>query len=540
MSAIGDYVHYSKMGYLNFGTEKANGREINKKNNEGENKGKTVLETYYTNTKMRNEMLRNTAMSEEEQQRLANMIAGLMAPAKLEDEAQKKRADELWEDLKKFLIEEFHSDDLADRIVRGAGNVLHRGSKIGVSTIETKEGKQTFLGTVFKRLNGLQDAINGLLDGQKSKNKLKSNLDQIYKELLKILDLEDEFIESTGYNFTAMKEKAEAKGISFSQGFRKGSTKERGMMINNKKGSVVDLVNQCISTFKDLANLEKGTLLETTISLASILSGSIAVDNVQKYISEAVVGKNTKENIYATAQFSKEVDWKTVLGKDYTEPINEIMEIKTKATQDKVDTVLTWKDNKSNQTKLVGISAKNLSVHTNATIKLVEGVSLLNLLQDFENIDFVNHYLNIAALHDKEQQPLQGSRYSDLINKAHLAIKANILIKALQGHKLDSSVPELLVLNDNNTGAVYVFDIYNLIYQVLSSIGGSEPFGNSVIEENSYGEDITKIHFINSWVDNDSRDYGPRISNLLADVHSNKMRVGLKITSDLLNLAMKN
>ena len=141
--------------------------------------------------------------------------------------------------------------------------------------------------------------------------------------------------------------------------------------------------------------------------------------------------------------------------------------------------------------------------------------SLLYLIQD-ESPQFVNHYLNIAAIHPKKSSISLGADWQG----AHEAMKYTVLYKALSGDTYGRNKASLFLVNDNSrAGGVKIYEMADLLNKAFKNIDkyatiGGLPKGMETIQ--------------NRWAVSGPEE---RIAKFLSTVHNYKIYAALKLNT---------
>lgn len=160
------------------------------------------------------------------------------------------------------------------------------------------------------------------------------------------------------------------------------------------------------------------------------------------------------------------------------------------------------------------ISAKNIALDSGFNVHILSGASFLTLIQD-EDADFINHYLNITALHN-DIEPSSG-----LITSAHNVMKEIILLKAISGGTLGRTSADTFIVNNNRASgidSVQIYDINELLKKAYENI-------EEYTEITLGGGDLSNYRFRNDF---EASSYEARITKLIAQVHNNKVMAALK------------
>ena len=244
-------------------------------------------------------------------------------------------------------------------------------------------------------------------------------------------------------------------------------------------------------------SLQKGTFFERTIEQIPLVAESLGIKAIAQ-----VIGDDYENVMFDTSKFNY-----SLLTEDFTGDVLE----RTVVSQGKIDVQLQWND------KEIGISAKNIAIDPNKyQIHLVTGSSLLYMIQDIDT-DFINHFLNLFAKHGKPGAVTGSFRTSKELMKDEM--KLILFFKALTGSNYGRKAANLFVVNDSNTGRVYVKSIQELAEKVADNINN---YVGVTFNGNTFNTSIKQ--FNNPFLDTPQK----RISALLMDVHARKVSVSLK------------
>ena len=210
-------------------------------------------------------------------------------------------------------------------------------------------------------------------------------------------------------------------------------------------------------------------------------------------------------------------------------------------TEDKIDFYLTFKGDD------IGFSAKNYAVSGKnfRGITLVKGQSLLTLLQNENEENFINHYLTLI-------QPLDTSNASDELSTNIDTWRSNynqlvyqlLLIKALTGYNVlkydinkssdnifTTDAAQFLIINDSAANSykgnnIKVISMQMLINKIFNNI-------NSVSLSMGSGKSYNQLSFANFTLQpkpyqQDQQTVEERITDILMRVHAQKVHMTLK------------
>ena len=482
MSAIGDYIHYSKKGYDLHGATKA-----------GSDEGPIAVFRVQRN-KIFHRIAAKKAqekLNPKEIQNFENALTNIMRPATKNQESLSK---DIWNIIMGYMQQEFQeslgvieqkSANIFSGLVFSDYSNLSDLSKI--SKNKTGSNKETYLKTVIKRINILYTNLNNVKN-IKQRNELQKFLNSMIQSLEEIFQIEKMVLNETGYSIPQ-------------------SHKNAKMLVEGKYENVIDEINKIVASIGLTIGLQKGTLFETMIALAPIMAGQKALKESNQLL-KTIVGTTGKTSVQIdTSQFSSQINnWESILKSHYKKDINSSLYVATKASQDKIDVNLVWNN------KIVPISAKNINLQGAFNIHLVTDASMLTMIQDENQNNFINHYLNVFAEHE------DGKISNTELTMGTEVMKLMLLLKAFEGYKRGAGKAELFVVNDNKTGNVKVYSIASLMEKASKAI-------NLYTEITANGKDLSYITLRNRWYDG---GYSPRLESLISHLHSLKISAALR------------
>ena len=484
MSAIGDYIHLTKKGYLNYGTQRADGKPKNldivqiysiQKSN--------ILSQAYNKVS-------NQRMNENEMRELEQGLKFLLNPGSSPSAVQQKKSNEIWNELITQLDKEFHTN-VSERVQRSTANVTSQNNFSNINKIKPT-GDSINLSTIMKRIAQMQAQINDIKN-IKTKNSLSQKINNIINQLSEITNITIEELKSTGYDFQIDK---------LLPGYKKSIRLDM-----ESSAAIIDEINKIIAVSRGASSLQKGTLFEYGIAMAPALVGKMSYTSVEDCIKNMVVGTSGKSNVKIdTSKFVLDTKYfDEILGSHYVNNSGSLY-VSTHASQDKVDVNMTWNN------KIIPVSAKNINLQNNMNISLVTGASLLALIQNYD-VDFINHYLNAVSEHS------DGNLSNTVIHQAHSAMKASLLLSAFGGYKSGSQKADIFIVNDNSSkGNIKVYSIGELIIKIIKNI---EAYTNI-----TYNEDkaFSGVILANKYSES---GYETRLMNILKQIHSMKIHVAI-------------
>lgn len=354
----------------------------------------------------------------------------------------------------------------------------------------------------------------------------KSSITRLIKELLGLREK------------IASKRSAEAKELlerlnKLNDDWTKIKTENKGKWIqvknseNNK--TFFDELNKLLGELS-LANVtqaggmigELGTIGIT--ALANIQTGK-EINNVVQYleeeISKRVKGQDrSKKGLLLTNFDTDYVNLDQVISDtSYIKDEKTGNYFSTKFTQDKVDIEVEFGGEKI----LGSVKNYNLANTEFKDIHLLSGRSVLALVQEYG--DFINHFLNIAAEHEDDEDAEHGK----FLDQAIFIMKLTILLKALQGAVFakdrngqigNTATVDVFIVNDTSVGKYKVYSINEVLNAIKQNI--------DLLKTGDFDE-MSRLS--NDPVDLDEglnmADARVRISNLLAQLHSMSLQVSI-------------
>lgn len=221
----------------------------------------------------------------------------------------------------------------------------------------------------------------------------------------------------------------------------------------------------------------------------------LANELVQNFINASikVVGdKKTKNVVKSSNILGADSKYQPF---DYVQTIGNTKFEANNPTDDKVDIVISFDSNKS-----INASIKNYNPNSveNYGVHLLKGANLLVYLQNY--INFTNHYLNITATHEEENdsQPtaaiLQQTHAALRLTLATLALAGGVWTQGTDGALKQQDKVQLFIIN-KQAGGKANFEIYrvdDLLKKIESNIGlvqfGKQTPINQVWKNTKIGE----------------------------------------------------
>ncbi len=521
MGAIGDYVHYSAIGYSLYGENypKGGARQtlqdaamaINKQHQKN-------------NQKIRSGTYLTQAEREDLEQRLTLLMKGSNENG---DTIQKQVLEEMWRFLREQLEKDFGA--LPDTIIRETGNVTREGRIDKIKDLKLqkyefrldRKVRNVLVSTVAKYIQNIQTYERELerlnKEGILNKNYLKDKLDAIFtlfEDAVRELNTQ---IYRDKDNYFAGYTKNVKIGL-----FGYNNTTKTVIESDKQIGySLMQQINKAIALINGSENMQKGMLWQGIIALAPYVGLNVAKEGLRDVVKNAYV-KNKSKVTFQPGTFFDKFDIKKNLGYE----LNDNVYVASVASPDKIDCTINLYD------KTIPISAKNLNMTGDTHdpyIKLLEKASLLALMSSMDS-SFVNHYLNLVSKHDGTEEIYKNSFWTKSYNYARYVMKLSLLTSAFMGYKQNAGFASVFVVNDNQTGKAKVYNIGELIQRGMES---SQEFLKTVLIYNlNDSQDIENFHFNNVFKPSDkglnSNSAFLRIADLLKEVHQIQIAVKFK------------
>lgn len=165
--------------------------------------------------------------------------------------------------------------------------------------------------------------------------------------------------------------------------------------------NLVNQLNDAIETYAPLfgVNAEKGAFFEDVVPIVGDMVQSLAINGSNQQIRDAVKSISSKANSQVKVQLSDQFFNPGMLSKGFQNIFQTI-----KYSNDKIDIEMDYRG------KPIQASLKNLNLKSNwqsKNITVTSGNSLLQLLQDENSNDFINHYLNLFAEHRAKAEEMK-------------------------------------------------------------------------------------------------------------------------------------
>lgn len=552
MSALGEYVHRSWLGYETGGTHRNPGVWVHTKNNPDSNYDLNIFNKYKNTIRARAELLQVTnlkaketeynARRQEEFSRLVALTAtnpelkSLFTASILNAEVGKniniQQAADMVDFNKKLETLKFDASASGGAKLRP---IRDQGTGTSKTYIKTLTDQCT---TALRAIELLEDKDMQELP-RKQINSIKTNLESLQTTIEKERRIENEVMQLDNDIQIAVQGSLTKTGKAM-------INREAAIVISKRIAEIGNVVSLLSQTAKLQGSFEEvlGTAISNPVKriayeqiLDAFTNGSILGSQTSTMqIGNAPIIKLDQDFMNGLLTGNEKSSWSKMLKNDAGEIKFEV----EYDTKNKVDFELTFKDGDS-----LGISAKAQDLSrefddfkdksTPASIKLQEGTSLLayllamNKMQD----DLGNHFLNIFATHD-QQNPKD---YTTLRQSANEAFLAMLLYSSLSGDitKPHAKLASVLYVYDKRPGdqisRVKFFSVTDMIKDIMDQ-SWSQQIQNTSIAPIS----INDIRLINTYEGNSRQHYTAeeqdklirmRITKVLAQARAIRFKVGL-------------
>lgn len=281
----------------------------------------------------------------------------------------------------------------------------------------------------------------------------------------------------------------------------------------DKKSEEIETVKGFIKEFNRVGSIgnQNGIIFEWLLPFIQFQSSALAKEELRKALTDLVNDKSVQ-----LGDTKITVDIPDLQDNNLTDIdiITNNIKIKTFSTTSKTDVMITYTDS-DNQLKEKAVSAKNMY---NLEAHLVNRTTLYNILLLSNSYNFATHYLNVVTV-------AQGEKSGpERIMEANRLIKGLILKFAAEGYDANNR-SELLIVNHQTSKHIYVYNIRVLIYLIQNNIiNDNGKYSNAVVD---FRDDFT----ISQSFDKDSKD--KRIIKVIQSTMKNKIDV--KLDTEMLN-----
>lgn len=484
MGGIGDYIHYFAKGYDEYGVA------LNTKDGvsygQARQKQKAILEKRQ-HMLTENNYGKNSAELKAIEDILNSMYKDLNSLNSKDTEIYKYLEEKMGKDLETINFETLKSE----RVSNGQ-NVLRK--------IQEAEGQQ------IHKMTTLQNRVNAIMRiGEEIKNTQRHGYANLRKRIKSIENQWERL--STGLT-------------------------EKDILVKGSKGvnTLVKSINDVISLIKkDTAANITGALLEHMIEAIPEVGEGLLDEEMKKVFKEsALIGGEHGQNEITIDMKNFDVD---IPGIDFTNGKYTVTH-----SQGKIDVILSPEDDKL---KPINVTAKNYS--SLSGIHVVSGQSLLYLLQN-EDVDFVNHYLNLACLKDGDTKSMNEGFFTDAASILSQSILSQVVAGATYG-KGSNEIAGVMVIAYNDTPNSTKFKVIPTVNLIASLVDKADNVDRLIksysvrkAASKQTGEgsiDLSKYHFYQNWEGEkykyDMNLSDVRIGKILQKVHSTKINASINL-----------
>lgn len=424
MSMIGDYVHFHKQNYKEWG--------INQK-------GTTPSETWS-----------DAAASFKEGMNIATQIRGLMQEA----QALEKQYNELfYPDKNKVTEQTANFKSAMEAVVQkkldeefGLMAGRFNSSNLTVDSTELYEQLREAINSTRERIGTVE--IKKIQTAQQLLNQVNLMYDILNDNQLKNVKAAQNKISQAKNQLKMIENNLQAQ-IDAAGG---GSIKIRN---TTKDAQTLNAIIQEFNRIPLLYN-QNGLLFEWILPFIQFQTATLAKEELAKAMEE--LASNSKVILGDSLITVQSPDLGNAKLTDVDITTNNI-KMKTFTTRSKTDVVITYTNNQK-QLQKKNVSAKNIS---NPHVKLVNNTSLYRILTLSNSYNFATHYLNVVT-------SAKGQRSTrSQIMQANRLMKALILKLGAEGYDTNNSA-ELLIVNNNTEGHIYVYNLKALVYIIQDTI----------------------------------------------------------------------
>jgi len=493
MSAIGDYIHLTYTGYVK-GPEQGSGRP-------------PFFDNYGTALTAKQRQFQNwlkkqnsptVSILEKETQKVLNLLKNFRDNRGNVSESDRKLVENILEDLWAQLDTKYLT---LDKISAASAGLLQAGGfYVGQYTGESG-GKQT---VQTESISNINNQLQNLLDN--TLNDLWVNIKNITEDGITLKRIEKEIINTQkNINDFIIKLQNQCKTLNvsdFPQASRELNSLFQNLsnsLKNNKNYDDINIEAEINTIAEGLnaglaVNQYKGDISEALISVIAQRLVAVTGSSIEKAV---VSGQERSKRGIDTKFFSPDIVWEDALeGKKFKQPFGNFI-VSADAVQDKVDVKI-----ETTNGRHAYISAKNYSSKSLARGVTNKSASFLTLIQNENQWDFINHYLNLNAVRGKNRRSIKSN--TEEINSL---LRQIVLAKLITGYNTITGENEQ-IMDSANVFVVFNSDNYTVKYYDMDDVL------LRVIQKNRYKDLRIPVFFYNSNIMN-ATDYNTRISNLI-------------------------
>ena len=465
MSAIGNYVHLTYSGYVEkTGAKKSPyfdnfGNSIDKKQRKfdnwinKQNTGK-ILNQLEKETNKALQLLKRFKDSKGNRDHSMNAEEQLYINTLLED---------LWAQLETKYLR-------IDKIrAASAGLIQSGGYYLGKYTGEEKASQTLQVQSIHRINQQLQDLLNNTLQN------LSSSLTNLTQDDLMLKDIKQE-VKITQQNIDNFINQLQIQNKSFNSSDLVNASQQLNGLFQNLANKIknidlyknIDIESEINNLADDLylnlsANQYKGDISEALIATIAQRMSAVAGSNIEKAI---VSGNERSQRGIDTSFFDSSINWEAALeGKKFKQPYGDFI-VSADSVQDKVDVKI-----ETSKGRHAYISAKNYNLKSLSRGATNKSASFLTLIQNENEDDFINHYLNLNAVHGnwRSLRP-SANTINDLLKKITMAklITGYNTVTGANGATMDSA--NVFAIFNSDTYEVKYYNMEDVLKGVMKSM----------------------------------------------------------------------
>lgn len=338
------------------------------------------------------------------------------------DEVTMALLNDLWNELdtKYFTV---------DRIAAAASGLMNSsgfgsGLNIGKNGANTAAQKAT-VSNINQQIQNLLDAtLSGITNSiNQVLNKDTTNAEEISKVVAQTQMNIDNFMNNLNSNFKVLDTSTQKQTLlQLESMFGELKNAIQSDSLLNQSVQIEKIINDLATGLSGglAANQYKGDIFESLIAVTGQRLAGVAMKNFDTTIKNGLVtGQSRSARGIVRANFSSEVDWEKALSaKSFKQPFGDKFIVSADAVQDKVDVVIELNDGNN-----AYISAKNYNLKSLQKGVKNTSASFLTLIQNENQNNIVNHYLNLNAVTGKGRHSLNAAaaEVNNLMRKIAIA-----------------------------------------------------------------------------------------------------------------------
>lgn len=521
-NGIGYYIHLRQFNYYRAGINRLTDGDFSNLNN-------SSIESQVSNRQMVINKIESLSLTNDSQE-LKSIEAAIQKIIKPSSKSEKGYSTRVWKIITDLLEEEFGT--LGDAIVKETANVIplvekssiNKGQGRSLSKISTKytgqgEGTRSIkLRTILTALADINSTISRI-KSVSTKEEITNQINNIYSRINEMYAIEESVLRDAGVAFQTLYD---------SSNKRRGGSAKRIVDLKGQKvdlsqfneerlytgdvKALVDDINEIIQVVQGLTNVIKGKMFEYIVAAAAWKLGYAGRKTVAEFLKSdsTLVGDSKTKIIMSGDIFAENVD-KDIVFQGF-EQVGPNLWRRTNSSQDKIDIDFGWKDGSN-----LKASVKNINLQNNYNIHLVSGGDFKSMISQYNDNNFVNHYLNLTVERRNDPQGYLNGPREAAIETMELVL----LQGAIQGYKETAGKANIFIVNDNKTGKVRVLSIGEIIMNIVNNIEKLDSSVNITLG----GQSVASVRYSN---DKSYIGWADRINQIIAQLSALKVNVQLK------------